>query len=88
MSLIINLEEKRVGGGESALSYMAAPSGETLAVSLGSMGLIPSEVERLIPVWVGWLLLLDTRIMVRINPVLPHLVKNFIIYIHSYCYLT
>ena len=25
--------------------------------------------------------------MVRINPVLPHLVKIFIVYIHSYCYL-
>lgn len=46
LSLIINLEEKRGGGGESALSYMAAPTGETLDVSLGGMGLIPLEVER------------------------------------------
>ena len=61
MSLVINLEGKGGGGGESALSYMAAPAGETLGVSLGGMGLIPSEVERLTPVWVGWLLLLDTQ---------------------------
>ena len=61
LSLVINLEEKRGGGGESALSYVAAPAGETIAVSLGRVGLIPSGVEMLIPVWVGWLLLLDTQ---------------------------
>ena len=89
MSLVINLEEKRGGGGESALSYIAAPSGETITVSLGRVGLIPSEVENLIPLWVERLLLLDTQdYLVRTNPVLSHLARNFTIYMHSFCYLT